>query len=255
MGNKFERDPLMEKNETGGNEEELEGREKKIDLEKSSEKVEGRDDLIELAEKRIDELCEQYDDTEERVDFLMAKMEFLFKHIDKEILPKEKIEEIKNKLDLCRSTSKENFKENAMEALIPITDVKKNNPDKFEEAQARAFNETSGFTEINRLLSYGKSGSVIHVHAPPGETVKNKTALYLGGIRELARIVQNDPDIKEITATSFLVAKHQRLFEKAGFNVENVSEERKEKHFSGEERDVKHASIGREDFLEKWLKQ
>jgi len=43
--------------------------------------------------------------------------------------------------------------------------------------------------------------------------------------------------------------------EKAGFNVRNVPEELREKHFSEKERDIKHASIGREEFLEKWLKE
>ncbi len=235
-----------------------EGNKNKDNLEQAENKketTENRNDLYKHAKIMIDNFCEQYSDPKERIDSIMEKIETFFKHIDKKVFSEEKIEEVKNKLNDCKDISEDEFTDKAMDALVPILDIKKSNPGKFEEAQAHAFNEASDFIEINRLLSYGKSGSIMHIHAPPGETVENKTTLYLRGMKDLAQIVKNDPEIKEITATSFLVSDHQRLFERAGFKVEELLEEMRERHFSKEKKDVKKASIGREEFLEKWLKE
>lgn len=109
-------------------------------------------------------------------------MELFFKHIDKKILPEEKINEIKTALLTYKNTSeKQQFLDEIMKALKPVLDLREANADKFEEAQARAMNESGGFIEINRLLSYGKSGPIIHIHAPAGETINNKITLYREG--------------------------------------------------------------------------
>jgi len=200
-------------------------------------------------------ICEEFEDPRERLSEIMKKIEPFFQYIDKKILSNEKIEEIRNNLGSCSSVQdKEEFLNLAMKALKPAIDVRKAHADEFEEAQAKAMNEAGGFTEINRLLSYGKSGPIIHIHAPAGETVGKKLTLYREGMRKLAEIISDDPEVQKITATSLLVAQHPGLFAKAGFKIEEVAEDFKNEHFAGEEREIKMATINRE-FLQRFLKE
>jgi len=134
-------------------------------------------------------------------------------------------------------------------------DIRELHADKFEEAQARYMNESGGFTEINRLLSYEKSGSVIYIHAPAGKTVDNKITLYREGMRRLAEIVEKDPEVEKITTISYLVAEHPGLFTTIGFEVGEVSDEIRQQNFVSEEHGIKRAEISREKFLKRFLKK
>lgn len=63
-----------------------------------------------------------------------------------------------------------------------------------------------------------------------------------------------DERIKEIQATSWIVASNPGLLEKAGFTVAgSISEEMRMEHFSNESRPVSWAQINREKFLKLWL--
>lgn len=213
-------------------------------------------DLYKRARAQFSSFFDEFSDPNERISAIIKRIEPFFQHIDKKILPEEKADEIKNALLACENISdKQQFLDGIMEALKPALEIREAHADKFEEAQARAMNESGGFTEINRLLSYGKSGPIIHIHAPAGESVGNKISLYRDGMKKLAEIVNNDPEIKEITATSYLVASHPGLFTRAGFKVEDVSDEFRQEHFAGEEREIKIAKIDREEFLRRFLKE
>jgi len=213
-------------------------------------------DLYKRARAQFSSFFDEFSDPNERINVIIKRIEPFFQHIDKKILPEEKADEIKNALLACENISdKQQFLDEIMGALKPTLEIREAHADKFEEAQARAMNESGGFTEINRLLSYGKHKHIIHIHAPAGETVGNKISLYRDGMKKLAEIVNNDPEIKEITATSYLVASHPGLFTRAGFKVEDVSDEFCQEHFPGEEREIKIAKIDREEFLRRFLKK
>lgn len=212
-------------------------------------------DLYERAKTKMREFCNKYDNSEERTLGIMKKLNHFFQYIDKKILSGEKIEEIKSSIDACSLIQdKDEYLDAVMRILKPILDLKDKHANKIEDAQAKVMNREKGFTEINRLLSYGKHGSTVHIHAPPGETVGNKLGLYREAMERLADIVRNDLDIQEITATSYLVAKHPRLFTAIGFEIGDVPEEFRRGHFADEERQIKKATISRKEFLNKFLK-
>ena len=213
-------------------------------------------DLYKRTRTGMNVLCEQYDDPKERTAEILRKVEPFFWHIDKKILPEDRVKELQNSLDACSLIQDKNeHLETVMKTLKPILELKEEHADKFEDAQAKAMNEACGFTEINRLLSYGKYKSTIHIHAPAGETVSNKLGLYRDAMKKLADIINSDPEVQEITATSYLVAKHPGLFTRFGFKVEDITDEFRQEHFAGEEREIKRASISREEFLNKFLKK
>ena len=213
-------------------------------------------DLYKRAKGQFSAFFDEFSDPKERMTAILKRIEPFFQHIDKKILPDEKASEIRTALQTCENISdKQQFLSEIMTALKPALDIREAHPDKFEEALARAMNESGGFIEINRLLSYGKSGSIIHMHAPAGETVGNKVTLYREGLRKLAEIINDDPKIKKVTATSPLVSAHPGLFTRAGFKVDDVTDEFRQQHFAGEEREIKIAEIDREEFLKRFLKK
>lgn len=202
------------------------------------------------------EICQNYDNSIERTSQIIKKVEPFLKHIDKNILPDEKINKILIDLESCSLISDKNeYLDTIMKILVPVLDIRELHTDKFESAQAKAMNESGGFTEINRLLSYGKNYHTIHIHAPAGTAVGNKITLYRDGMKKLAEIINDDSEIKEVTASSHLVASHPGLFSKAGFQIEDVTNEFRNQYFSGEEREIKRATIKREEFLERFLKK
>ena len=210
--------------------------------------------------KRVRSQFESYyngsTDPNERTKAIIERIDPFLQYMDRSVLSEDTVDEIKMKLQECgKIDDKSRFLDAVMVVLRPILNLREMHKKQFEDAQARAMNESGGFIEINRVLSYGKSGPIIHFHAPAGETVDNKLTLYRSGMKRLAEIVNEDPSVKEIIATSPLVAEHERLFSRAGFTLEEVSEEFKEEHFPGEERDVKKAWISREDFLKRFLKE
>ena len=212
------------------------------------------------AKSQLENICKDFESNEEKTTEILKRLDPFFKHFDKNILPDEKIEAMKQALLACANlTDAKQFIEEVMSILKPVLDIRESHADKFEEMQAQAMNESGGFTEINRLLSYGKSGPIIHIHAPPGKTmgnsVGNKIVLYREGMRKLAEIVNNDPEVKQVTATSHLVASHPTLFTRAGFTVADIPDEDREKHFTGESREIKMATIDRDEFLKRFLQK
>ncbi len=201
-------------------------------------------------------IYENSSDPHKRLSDIMKHIDPFFTYIDKAILPQEKIDNIKTKLQMSLSIeNKDEFANFITKTIEPLIDIKNNNRAEFEKAHAQAMNESRGFIEINRLLSYGKSGSIIHIHAPAGKTVDNKITLYRDGMTKLAEVVHNDSEIKNITATSYIVAEHPGLFKRAGFTIGDVTKEFKEEHYYNEKATIKKATISREDFLQRFYKK
>lgn len=212
-----------------------------------------QEDAISGARRELESFSHKFADPQQRYAELEKRIEPVFKNIGDVFLPPEQQAEIRKQLQSC-STIEDPvlFTDAAMAILLPVIKVREEHKKEFEEAQAKAMNELSGFTEINRLLSYGKDGDRIHIHAPFGRTVEGKLKLYREGMRKLAEIVENDPEVKKITATSALVAEHPSLFERAGFEISEVPEWIKEEHFDGQ-KNIKKASISRDEFLKRFL--
>ncbi|MEK7648383.1 MAG: hypothetical protein AAB400_00505 [Patescibacteria group bacterium] len=214
------------------------------------------DPFLKQAQVGISAICDQFNNSEDRVKEIINKLDPFFEWVDKSLLSKGQISEIKRSLLQCAAIhNKKKFLGAVITVLQPAMEIRKAHAAEFEEAHAKAMNESEGFTEINRLLSYGKSSDLIHIHASLGKTVENKLSLYRSGLRKLAEIIDRDPDIRRITATSPLVAQHPGLFTIAGFAVEDISDDVRMLHFKNEKQEIKRASISREDFLKKFLKK
>jgi hypothetical protein len=209
----------------------------------------------------LDLICQQHENPDQRVSEIIKKLDIFFRHIDKKVLPNEKINEIRENLQACALISnKDEFVKLVIKAIKPAIDLKETHADKFEDVQAKIMNETGNFIELNRLVSYGKfsigdNQSIVHLHHTPGETVKYKKSFYIDAMKKLAKIVESDPEVQYITATSWIVGKNPGIFEKAGFKISDLSEEDLRTYHAGDDRKIKRATITRKEFLEKFLKK
>ena len=155
----------------------------------------------------------------------------------------------------CLLKDKEMFMDQGIVSLARLIDWQRENEGIFEENERKAFIENSGFIPLNEMLSYGKHGeSSIHIHVAPSNTlsVGTKLSLLKDGFRNLQEVLKKDEKIKEITASSWIVATEsgRSILEKFGFTVVGeISPEMKEKFFKSETRPVGEAFINREDFL------
>lgn len=193
---------------------------------------------------------------------IMSRYVDFTKHIPPHILSKEKSEEIKDTLytfvikEIFNDEQK--FIDGVVKILMPILQIVKTYPKEYEEAQAKAINERHGYTELNRLVSYEKDGSVIKLHHSPGKTLNALRfySLYKEAMKKLSKIVIDDETIEKIEAASWIVTKNPDVFIKNGFSVKKVepgapnSRDTSLAHEKDPERqEISIASISRADFL------
>ncbi len=140
--------------------------------------------------------------------------------------------------------------------LEPLLQLRFERPEVFEEISRRTFDEK--FITINQLLRYGidESQQMVHIHVAPNETtsMEDKKNMLRDGLRELAKIIQQNPDIAIVTATSWLVAKHPKFITQVlGFTIDGpISEEMRQRYFGTDPRPIDSAHMSREDFLQKY---
>lgn len=219
--------------------------------EEYSPKEEGLDDSrIQDVREGINKIWEDNTDPEDRMNKIKERLGSLLDNLDSDVLSeeeKQKVERNIEALSLIRNTGeeeedKERFTETTISALEPLLKIREKYPQKFEKASAKKFNQDEGFTEINRVLSYGynEEEGEIHLHAPPAKTLEGMEVakLYSQGMQEMAKKIYNDSGIKEITARSSIVYNNPDFFEKYGFTVQ-----------PGKEEGVAFASVDRDTFL------
>jgi hypothetical protein len=230
---------------------------KQHDLETSVGMSEAREEIDksmqewEDAKKGFGDIFDTHENGAERVKDILSRIK---PFLESQLVATENIQEA---LKECLvEENKDEFIKKAFLALESIINFKTNNPEEFEKIQREAFVEQGGFEKINEVLSYGKEGNNIHIHlAPSMELRAGLRGQVMKGLEELADIIEKNKEIKNITATSWIVAEHPKLMEKLGFRVnEEVSEELRRERFPGEERKMAEASMTREEFLEKYGK-
>ncbi len=109
---------------------------------------------------------------------------------------------------------------------------------------------------INEILYYGISGDNLHIHFEDASRFSNakKEELMNNGLKNLAIIVASNPEIKKVTACSWMVARFPRQIKKLGFEIMGpVGKEVTQKYFKNEKRPVHWAMMSREEFLVKYL--
>lgn len=113
------------------------------------------------------------------------------------------------------------------------------------------------FTPVNELLSYGKTRDEIHIHLAEARSRKSKETreIIKQGMHDLADIVSKDPEVRRISATSWIVAhpKGRKQLERLGFIYDGpISEEFRKRHFTHDNRPISSSHIDREDFLQRY---
>lgn len=205
------------------------------------------------AKKQLQDLCLVHHNPADRVAILLNKTRLLLSHIDSGLLSEDQAQTVYDGIEACSAIDdQEVFITSLLDVLKPLIDLQTTNFSELEGAKIEAINEAHGWNKLNQLLSYGKSGPVVHLHVPAGESVLNKREQYYEGLAKLAKIVEADPEIQWIEETSFIVAEHPGLFTRDNFTISEVSQEFKQQHFPGD-REIKKASLDREEFLKRFL--
>ncbi|PWB38465.1 MAG: hypothetical protein C3F02_03875 [Parcubacteria group bacterium] len=158
--------------------------------------------------------------------------------------------------DMATEEDKEQFIQGVLGILEPVVQTKYDRPADFERVSRRVFVEFGEMTSINEFLAYNIAGDSLHIHVPPNETTatKDKLRLLREGLHAVAKVIDQNMDIKNIVGTSWIVASHPRLVERLGFKVEGqVDEETRKRNFGDDPRGISLATMRREDFLKKYL--
>lgn len=168
-------------------------------------------------------------------------------------------------LENIKSEDRESFVGKALKIIEPVFRFSEEEIDrsndrlKKKSAEAVHYSFTQGnFEKINDALLYNyDTPNSISIHLAPifkherptyRRSIQEYGKIFEDGLRELAVLVDQDKNIKEITATSHIVTKNPKLVAKMGFTVSDES-------FEGRGRKWTKAFISREDFLKKYLKK
>lgn len=147
-------------------------------------------------EKKKKEYTEDVE-REMRVQLKKLTKEKLIENAEKE-LPhylSETNPELKQQLEsLKKTTDDDEFIKALMEILSPMISLKFGDPKRFETIERAIVIERTGHVKINDLLAYnyGENNDSISIHVLPAEFLDNKLQLLSEGMRELAKIVEND---------------------------------------------------------------
>lgn len=189
----------------------------------------------------------------------------------------ERVELIKNEEELIRQGSKENNEGFSESIHSPSSDetIKSNierlkkkmmetNPEEREAelGEQKRFIESSGSTELNRMLAYAKFQDAVLLHVSPSKTLQlsEKLRFLNDGLNKLADVLVNDPKIKKVQGSSWIMQENPRLVERLGFRIEEIPKMEKAIHFlvnlfrKEKSPQYKSASMSREDFLKRYLK-
>jgi hypothetical protein len=171
-----------------------------------------------------------------------------------EAIPDFSPDSILEEIDTCGTAeSKDNFISCIQTALLPVLHFKEEHPREFEDIQALVSMDAGGFTPLNERLSYGAHNGNAHFHLAASFEIPDdeKQKMFLDGMQKLAKIVENDESIEDISGTSWIVAtkKYGSMLASYGFDITEVPEGIREKYFAGETREMKKAIMERTKFL------
>jgi hypothetical protein len=222
---------------------------------KRNQKVE---DFIEGNKKSLDEIFDG--ETEKEIDDIIFRINRI---------PDEKVKFDKNKvIEGLRANigikDKAEFISKSLKALEPLVEFMKKYPKEFEDLEREISLNNDGHIKLSEVLFADSSKEEINeisIHLPPSmELIEEKGMENFRneiekGLKKLTEIVNNNPDITIIKATSWIVARTPRIVEDLGFTIEgDLSEEEKKKssEFKNEKRTVGKAFMTREDLLNKY---
>lgn len=157
--------------------------------------------------------------------------------------------DVEKALDICESIdNRDEFAERVSEILKPIIDLELEKYDQLNSGEKKRI-------AINEVFSYNVEGDIIQIHVFSGKKEYGIANKFIDGLRKLAKVVNENPDIKIIEAVSWIVSEHPSLIEKKmGFTIGGeVDAKYIKEHFPDDNREIKKAYITRGDFLNKYL--
>lgn len=225
---------------------------KNNDLEKRNEKEKSIHD-------KIENLFDVYDNGEERIGLLL---ELLAPLINDNLIKDQDQMKI-NLLNCSKLNNKNEFVDKVMETITPLITFLIDNPDLEKRLvderplnlRRKIFNDFNKYEQIGQYISYGITGRTLHIHLPDAsDLIKGKSRSILfsemeNDFNNLAEILNNHKEIKEVTASSWIVANNPNILEKLGFVIDHEHDS-----IDKEGRKTSVSYIPRDKFLEKYLK-
>ena len=194
--------------------------------------------------QHLEKAYREYKEPNQVIEGLIPLLGTFFEHIDRNIFPQEKMDEILSSLEGCRRISgKKEFLDKVMQALQPFIFTRATYPKEFEAALSKASNKKQGYIELNRLVTYEKKDNIIVLHHSIAKTIGPKLRLYYDAMKQLAKIIEADPGIQQVEAASWIVREAPDLFAKNEFEIKDLDEK------DNEGRPISVAFISREKFL------
>ncbi len=201
-----------------------------------------------LMETQIQIFMDRFPNNTEKID---STNNLLSKGLNDEILRKLGLsitsEELRRQLEECKKIQdKEEFSNKVKKILRPIGSALEKNPKEFIKLQRKLFAEAYGLTPLNEAFSYGINNGDLHLHLAPASDLSKleKLKLFRSGFKNLREVVNAKQEVKEVSATSWIVESNPSLLKKLGFEIKKV--QMKE---GAETRTVTRAIISREKFL------
>ena len=202
---------------------------------------------------RLGFVFDQFNSGQERIDNVKSKISVISRYF----LTAEQQKNVELELEKCfEIQNKQKFIDNVFKIIKPIISLKFEKPEEFDEIRRDDFKKRTGFVEVNKLLSYEINNEILHIHIPPNEStsLQEKYSLFIKGMKELAKIVDNNKSITKIVGISWIIAKHPKILKRCGFTVDGpIDAEIKRRDFGNDEVDVWGAHMSREEFLKKYL--
>ena len=139
--------------------------------------------------------------------------------------------------------------------LLHWTKWSRENPKLAEELDRKWLMSKEGNIPLSDLMyanyTPGKP-TTLRIHVAPGETLGSnliKRALAIG-LKKLKVLLTENQAIREVTATSWIVADKPDIFMDLGFVIEQAGKDEIRRDFSDEVRPILRATISREKLLE-----
>ena len=217
---------------------------------------------LDLAKIKIGALFDERKNYEKRDSrWAVRKILERFKKDLKNIFEEKKIRKIEVLLRGCRNiTDREEFISRVSLLYLPLIQFKVKNPVEWQQNER---NNMKG-ERLSEVLFYGtksiKHGQekTVYIHLAPSSTlgIKKIKESVDEGLKKLAEVINNDPEIKRIGAVSWILGKNPDLVkDMVGFKDSRIiGEDEKIKRHLDLTKPIGEAFITREEFLEKHLK-
>jgi len=166
------------------------------------------------------------------------------------------VKEVIGGIDDVRVTKGRNaFIDDMIKLLTPVINVQIENALAFEDVKVASEIESSGFTRLNKRISYGihDDGTRLQLHLSSSfERKEEIEGFYRDALSKVVDIVRDNPEITTIGGHSWLNATrtYSTMKKRLGFEISDVSEDGRRNARSSDTRKVMDASMSRERFLE-----